>query len=108
MTPTPPPPHPHTLGRRSLRRPDEWNKTGVIEGSRRLTAFDGGGRFVREFPDKLAKIASTDQDLVLVCQRGNRSVAIAKFLTGKLGYTKVHSLTDGLDKWIAGGNPTVK
>ena len=91
-----------------LRRPDEWNKTGVIEGSRRLTAFDEGGRFVRAFPDKLAQVASNNQDLVLVCQHGNRSSAIANFLTGKLGYTKVHNLTDGLAKWIAGGHPTVK
>lgn len=91
-----------------LRRSDEWIKTGIIEGSRRLTAFDGGGRFVRDFPDKLAELATKDQDLVLVCQFGNRSSEIANFLTGKLGYTKVYSLTDGLDKWIKGGNPTVK
>ena len=91
-----------------LRRLDEWDKTGIIDGSRRLTAFDEGGRFVRGFPDKLARIASKDRDLVLVCQRGNRSSAIANFLTGKLGYTKVHNLTEGMAKWIADGNPTVK
>ncbi len=91
-----------------LRRRDEWNKTGIIEGSRRVTAFDEGGRFVRGFPDKLARIASKDKDLVLLCQRGNRSSAIARFLTDKLGYTKVHTLTEGLAKWIAEGNPTVK
>ena len=91
-----------------LRRPDEWDKTGIIEGSRRLTAFDERGRFVPDFPDKLARFASKDQDLVLLCQLGNRSSAIANFLTGKLGYTKVHNLSDGLAKWIADGNPTVK
>ena len=91
-----------------LRRLDEWNKTGIIEGSQRLTAFDGGGRFVQDFPDQLAKIAAENQDLVIVCQRGNRSAAIANFLTGKLGYKKVYNLTDGLDKWIAGGNPMAR
>lgn len=91
-----------------LRRPDEWDETGIIEGSRRLTAFDEGGRFVPGFSDKLARIVPKDRDLVLVCQRGNRSSAIANLLTGKLGYTKVHNLTEGLAKWIAEGNPTVK
>jgi rhodanese-related sulfurtransferase len=91
-----------------LRRIDEWNKTGIIEGSQRLTAFGGDGRFVQDFPDKLAKIASEDQELVLVCQFGNRSAAIANFLTGKLGYKKVYNLTDGLEKWIAGGHPMAR
>jgi len=91
-----------------LRRPDEWAATGVIKGSKRLTAFDGQGRFIKSFIDDLAKIAAKDKPVIVICRVGNRSVKIANFLSSRLGYDRVYNVTDGIMKWIADKNPVVK
>ena len=91
-----------------VRRADEWNSTGVIKGSKRLTAFNGQGRFVRSFIDDLAKITAKDKPVILICRVGNRSVRLANFLSDKLGYTNIYNVTDGIVGWVDGKNPVVQ
>lgn len=91
-----------------LRRKDEWDKTGVIKGSKRLTAYDGAGRFIQSFPKALRDLVAPDEEVILICQAGNRSVAIANMLTKRAGYTKVYNVTDGIRKWLKDGNPMVR
>ena len=91
-----------------LRRQDEWAATGVIEGSKKLTAFDATGNFLRGFPPALAGFAGPDEAIIVICQTGNRSAAIANVLTEQAGYTKVYNVAEGIAKWIADGNPVVK
>lgn len=91
-----------------IRRQDEWDKTGVVEGSQRLTAFDGKGNFIRSFPESLRKIAGPADDVILICRTGNRSAVLANMLVEQAGYTKVYNVTDGIVKWIADKNPIVK
>lgn len=91
-----------------LRRKDEWDKTGVIANSKRLTAFDGRGNFVQSFSAALRKYVRPDEAVIVICRVGNRSAAIANFLAGQSGYTKVYNVTRGIAKWIKDGNPVAK
>lgn len=89
-----------------VRTEQEWRKTGVIEGSKLLTAFQGGN-FLQSFPSDLEKIVGKDDNLVLICAGGPRSTAVAEFLAGKAGYKNVYNVTEGINKWIGEGYPVV-
>ena len=83
-----------------VRRPDEWKKTGTVKGSKRLTAFDGKGRFVSGFPEAFGKIVKRDDEIILICRTGNRSAILAYMLTKKSGYKNVYNVKGGISKWI--------
>ena len=91
-----------------LRRQDEWDNTGVIEGSQRLTAFDARGAFNPDFPAAFQSLIQQGEAVVLICWSGNRSAVIANMLTEQAGYTRVYNVTDGIQKWIKDGHPVVK
>ncbi|MGB0671071.1 MAG: FKBP-type peptidyl-prolyl cis-trans isomerase [Rhodospirillales bacterium] len=91
-----------------IRTKGEWVETGLVPGSKTLTAFDENRRFVPSFPSDLAAIAQPDQEIILICRTGNRSQVIANFLANKMGYTKVYNHADGIEDWKAKGLPTEK
>ena len=91
-----------------LRRRDEWYKTGGIANIALLTAFDGSGRFRRGFPAAMRSFAGPDEPVIVICQHGNRSAAIANLLVGRAGYSAVYNVTLGIEKWVKDGNPVVK
>ena len=91
-----------------LRRQDEWTKTGVVEGSMLITAFDGRGKFQPAFLDALAKLAGPQDEVILICRTGSRTMAMSRHLSNKMGYAKVYNVQKGITKWIADGNPVVK
>jgi len=91
-----------------LRRPDEWKETGVVEGSKRLTAFDGNGRFVKNFPIDFQSYVEAGDEVILICRTGNRSATIANMLSAQAGYEKVFNVQYGIEKWKKAGNPVVR
>ena len=91
-----------------IRTPPEWKETGVIEGSKLLTAFDQQGRFNKNFPAALAAFAGRDEDIILICRTGNRTSKIANALAKQAGYTGIINVKDGIKRWIDEGNPVVK
>ena len=91
-----------------VRRKEEWKKTGVVEGSKLLTAFDGAGNFIRSFPGDFKKLIGQDEDVILICRTGNRSSVLANMLVETGGYKNVYNVTDGIVKWIKDGNKVVK
>jgi len=91
-----------------IRRPDEWQQTGVIEGSILLTAFDGNGRFINTFPAELEKLADTDAPIILICRTGNRSSVLANAMGSRAGFTQMINVTDGITRWISDGRPVTK
>lgn len=91
-----------------VRTPGEWQQTGIVEGSRRLTFFDENGRFdAPAWLKALADIAGPDDPVILICATGGRTKAISYFLDNQVGYNKVHHVTQGIVSWINAGNPTV-
>ncbi|MBT3764705.1 MAG: peptidylprolyl isomerase [Rhodospirillaceae bacterium] len=91
-----------------IRRPDEWKSTGVIEGSKLITAFDGNGNFNRAFPGEFESYVGKKEGVILICRTGNRTSVLSQMLTEQAGFSKVYNVTDGIVKWIDGKNPVVK
>jgi rhodanese-related sulfurtransferase len=91
-----------------IRRPEEWRSTGVVEGSRKLTFVDAGGRPNPEFLPRFTAEVGKDDPVVLICRTGSRSDKLARELMEKQGYTQVYNVRHGITGWIAGNNPVVK
>ena len=91
-----------------IRRQDEWNTTGVIKGSHKVTAFDKKGAFNQVFISQMMTATSPEEEVIIICRSGNRSTVISKFLTGQRGFEKVYNVTDGISKWIKDGFPVSK
>lgn len=91
-----------------LRRQDEWKQTGVINGSTLITAFNGRGQFQPAFGDAFEKLVGPQDEVILICRTGSRTMAMSRHLSDKMGYAKVYNVQNGITKWIADGNPVVK
>jgi rhodanese-related sulfurtransferase len=91
-----------------VRRPEEWRQTGVIEGSRKLTFVDAGGRPKSDFFPTLTREVRRDQPVIVICRTGNRTDSLARELMEKHGYTRVYNVRSGITGWIGDGNPIVR
>ena len=90
-----------------IRRPDEWRRTGVIEGSRPMTFFDARGNYDAEaWMEKLVPVAAGDRKIAIICHSGGRSRAVSRFLH-KAGYRSVYDVRDGIAGWVAAKRPTI-
>ncbi|OZA30273.1 MAG: sulfurtransferase [Hydrogenophilales bacterium 17-61-9] len=90
-----------------IRRPDEWRATGVVEGSRKLTYVDAGGRVNPEFAPRFAAEVGKNDPVVLICRTGNRTDKLARELADK-GYTQVYTVRNGVPRWVSEGNSVVR
>lgn len=84
-----------------IRRKEEWQQTGIVEGSKTITFFDRTGQVSNDFLPKFSAIASLDQPIMLICRTGNRTKAASEALVKKLGYKNVMNVTTGIVGWIA-------
>lgn len=91
-----------------IRRVDEWQKTGVVAGSHKLTFVDANGKGSDKFLERFSSEVSKDTPVVLICRTGNRTDTLGRYLVGKLGYTQVYNVRDGITHWISAGNPVSK
>ena len=91
-----------------IRRKDEWVKTGVVAGSKLITAWDARGRLNKQFVPEFKEVAGLGDEVIVICRTGNRTSHLSKALADQLGYEKVYNVTDGITKWIKDGNPVVK
>jgi rhodanese-related sulfurtransferase len=87
-----------------IRRPDEWQKTGVISGSIPLTFFNKFGAFdgekwLVELNDSIQK----DKPIILICHAGVRSKWVADWLDRNNGSSRVYDATIGIKGWIEQG-----
>lgn len=48
-----------------------------------------------------------DQDIVVICHHGGRSMQVAMFLERR-GYAAVHNLTGGVETWATEIDPTMR
>ncbi len=91
-----------------IRRPEEWQQTGVVDGSIKSTAFDGQGRFMRSFVEMLEKTVQPDEEFAVICRTGNRTATLSNWLATKGGYKNVLNVQDGITSWIAEGRSISK
>ncbi len=83
-----------------VRRADEWRTTGIVPGSRMITAFDADGLLEPDFLDKVAASVPGDQPVILICRSGNRSGKAARLLTAQLGFQHVYNVEGGIQQWL--------
>ena len=91
-----------------IRRPEEWQQTGVVEGSIKSTAFNADSQFVAAFAEMLQQTVQPDEEFALICRTGNRTAALSHWLVTRGGYKNVLNVRDGITRWISEGRPVVK
>ena len=94
-----------------IRTQEEWKKTGIIKGSKKITAFDIEGNFnpgfLKSFKS-LTRKKNEDSKVVFVSKNGDISSILANGFFEQLGYKKMYSLKGGINEWIALENPLNK
>ena len=94
-----------------IRREDEFQSVGIIEGSELITFFDAMGGYDAEgFVEKVGNLVKNkDEMFVILCAHANRTKSIATFLENQVGYKNVHELEGGINYgWIDKGMKTVR
>ncbi len=91
-----------------IRREEEWKKTGVVAGSRKLTLFDAKGGQNMDFIPTFSREIKKDEPVILICRTGNRTKIAAQYFAQKLGFTKIYNVKEGITRWISEGNPVEK
>lgn len=93
-----------------IRRADEWEQDGIIEGSHKITFFDEVGQFdIDKFLEAFTKVVThKEQPFILVCAHANRTKTAAEMMGLELGYKNVYELDGGIHwGWIDKGLQTV-
>jgi len=91
-----------------IRRPEEWQQTGVVDGSIKSTAFDREGRFQKSFMEMLEKTVQPDEEFAVICRTGNRTANLSNWLVTRGGYRNVLNVQDGITSWIEEKHPIDK
>jgi len=91
-----------------IRRLDEWQETGIIEGSLLMTFFDAQGRQDAEkwFKQFSAKV-DPEKPVVLICRSGARSEAVSNWLSKYMNLPSVYNVDEGILNWKANGGEIV-
>ncbi|MGE4471562.1 MAG: rhodanese-like domain-containing protein [Sulfuricurvum sp.] len=94
-----------------IRRAEEWEYNGIIEGSHKITFFDEFGEFdLESFMEAFTKVVTNkEQPFILVCAHANRTKTLGELMGGQLGYKNVYELDGGINwGWIDQGLKTVR
>ena len=92
-----------------VRTPEEWGKTGIVQGSIPIMFFDEKRKaHPREWLIAAANYIQPDKKVALICRSGNRSKVIGKYLVKEHGYQQVYNVKGGIISWVKHGNKTVK
>ncbi len=91
-----------------VRRPEEWQTTGVVEGSHLLTFFDHQGKSdPGSWLWQLKKFVSPGEPLMLICRTGHRTGIICEFLHAETAYKQVYNVAEGIMGWLREGLPVI-
>lgn len=88
-----------------IRRPDEWQQTGIIEDSKLLTFVDANGKVNPEFLSRFTSTVAKDEPVILICRTGNRTGQLARYLVEEMGYSNVYNVRNGIMQWIREKQP---
>ncbi|NQU57966.1 MAG: FKBP-type peptidyl-prolyl cis-trans isomerase [Rhodospirillales bacterium] len=91
-----------------VRRPEEWQGTGVVAGSLLMESFQKTGRLRKGFLDEFTQSVKKDEPVILICRTGNRTGMLSAGLSERFGFTNIYNVTKGIEGWIKAGNPVIK
>lgn len=90
-----------------IRTPGEWKTTGLVKGSIPIMFFDEQGNYnVDAFLGELNKYVKKNEKFALICNSGNRTQVVGKFLGNQLGYSVI-DLQGGIQYAIGKKMPLV-
>ena len=89
-----------------IRKPQEWQETGIVPGSRLITFFDEQGKSdPAAWLEKARAVAKPGEPVAVICRSGNRTKAVSRFLSEQAGYAKVYNVKEGIRGWSKEGRP---
>lgn len=93
-----------------IRTEQEWNSTGIIKGSYKLTFFDNFGNYdLDAWVEKFQEIVKNKSDkFILVCAHAHRTKTVGDFLSQKLEYENAYHLEGGIALWLVDGREVEK
>ncbi len=93
-----------------IRTEKEWQDSGIIPDSRKLTFFDQDGKYdADKWLAQLKQLKSSPkQAVILVCRSGNRSGVVGNMLAKQLDMKNVYHLSRGIRDWIQAGQTVAK
>ena len=86
-----------------IRTEEEWEETGIIKDSKKITAFDHEGNFNPGFLNSFESLTKKNKEnskVVFVSKEGDISSILANGYVEQLGYKKMFSLQGGIKEWI--------
>ena len=86
-----------------IRAKDEIKKTGTIDGSIEITAFDSQGNFNINFIKLYQNEANKNDHVVFISNDGTISDILANGFVEKLGSINMYSLEGGIQNWVEEG-----
>ena len=80
-----------------IRRPSEWEKTGLPTPSVGISLQNSLRKVRRGFPDDVLEVVDGDKDqpIALICASGGRS-AWAVGLLQETGFSRIHDISEGM------------
>ena len=87
-----------------IRTKKEWELTGVIKGSYRISAFDSKGNLNPNFLKMYKKNVKENDYVVFISDKGEVSSILANGFIENLGMKNIYSLKGGIQEWIIKGN----
>ncbi len=87
-----------------IRTEKEWQNTGVIEGSYKISAFDSKGNLNPNFLKMYKKNVKENDYVVFLSDKGEISSILANGFVENLGMKNIYSLKGGIQEWIIKGN----
>lgn len=92
-----------------IRREEEWQLTGVVEGSQLLTFFakDGSSEPLA-WLEALTQMVPQEQPLALICRSGYRTSLICDLLLEVTQRAEIYNVREGILGWLAAGFPVEK
>ena len=87
-----------------IRTEKEWQLTGVIEGSYKISAFDSKGNLNPNFLKMYKKNVKENDHVVFISDKGEVSSILANGFIENLGMKNIYSLKGGIQEWIIKGN----
>jgi rhodanese-related sulfurtransferase len=92
-----------------IRRPLEWDDTGVIDGSHRLAFFDNRNNYDLDlWLEGFDKVADRKKPFILICGHGVRTGNLGHYLDGRPDFGRVLHLKHGIAGWIEAGRPVIE
>ena len=91
-----------------IRTQEQWDETGIIDGSHQISAFDIYGNLNRNFIERFLLIVKEDEPVVFISDNGEISAILANGFVENLGIKNIYSLKGGIQEWISKYNKVIK